>query len=365
MKSGATTDRVTYHMEYTGTSGNFTLAPGAETFDGKGDGEITKKDVTATIKGSLTKVYDATTDVIVKRANNQLEKATADDLVTLTGLVAGDEATNATTATFDNKNVGTNKTVTYDIKLDTASAGNYNIKYNGSAITAAITQAGNTVTKRKVDVTFGEQHKPYDGLSKNTSIDASVSAADAAVLNRDVTGLAVADKLTNLTATGTTPNIISNYGKRTGMGFTTDANAGTNKDVQYAGLRTAMNASLGGNAGNYEFDTDGYGKGYIERATINVNDPSFTFTATDAKKVYDGTRDVKYNGSAASNDVKNYITNIGVRLNGNWVDLSGSVVMDLTGTKYSSPNATNGTPDTVTYKFRGMAKSHSCFYIGI
>ena len=225
VKSGATTDRVTYHMEYTGTSGNFTLAPGAETFDGKGDGEITKKDVTATIKGSLTKVYDATTDVIVNRANNQLEKATADELVTLTGLVAGDEATNATTATFDNKNVGTNKTVTYDIKLDAASAGNYNLKYNGSAITALIPQAGNTITKRKVNVTFGEQHKPYDGLSKNTSIDASVSAADAAVLNRDVTGLAVADKLTNLTATGTTPNIISNYGKRTGTGFTPDANA--------------------------------------------------------------------------------------------------------------------------------------------
>ena len=354
VKSGATTDRVTYHMEYTGTSGNFTLAPGAETFDGKGDGEITKKDVTATIKGSLTKVYDATADTIgaAKNATTGAAVVTADDLVTFVGLVTGDGATNATTATFDNKNVGTNKTVTYDIKLDTASAGNYNIKYNGSAITAHIPQAGNTITKRKVNVTFGEQHKPYDGLSKNTSIDASVSAADAAVLNRDVTGLAVADKLTNLTATGTTPNIISNYGKRTGTDFTTDANAGTNKDVQYAGLRTAMNASLGGNAGNYEFDTDGYGKGYIERATINVNDPSFTFTATDAKKVYDGTRDVKYNGSAASNDVKNYITNIGVRLNGNWVDLSGSVVMDLTGTKYSSPNATNGTPDTVTYKFR-------------
>lgn len=353
---GGPQPRVTYHMKYKGTSGNFTLAPGAATFDGKGNGVITPKDVTATIKGHLTKVYDATADTIgaAKNATTGAAVVTADDLVKFVGLVAGDGATNATTATFDNKNVGTNKTVTYDIKLDTASAGNYNIKYNGSAITAAITQAGNTITKRKVDVTFGEQHKPYDGLSKNTSIDASVSAADAAVLNRDVTGLAVADKLTNLTATGTTPNIISNYGKRTGTGtgFTTDANAGTNKDVQYAGLRTAMNASLGGNAGNYEFDTDGYGKGYIERATINVNDPSFTFTATDAKKVYDGTRDVKYNGSAASNDVKNYITNIGVRLNGNWVDLSGSVVMDLTGTKYSSPNATNGTPDTVTYKFR-------------
>ena len=351
---GGTQPRVTYHMKYKGTSGNFTLAPGAATFDGKGNGVITPKDVTATIKGPLTKVYDATADTIgaAKNATTGAAVVTADDLVKFVGLVAGDGATNATTATFDNKNVGTNKTVTYDIKLDTASAGNYNIKYNGSAITAPITQTGNTITKRKVNVTFGEQHKSYDGLSKNTSIDASVSAADAAVLNHDVTGLAVANKLTNLAATGATPNIVSNYGKRTGTGFTPDANAGTNKDVQYAGLAAAMNTSLGGNAGNYEFDTDGYGKGYIERATINVNDPSFTFTATDASKVYDGTRDVKYNGSAASNDVKNYITNIGVTLNGNWVDLSGSVVMDLTGTKYSSPNATNGTPDTVTYKFR-------------
>ena len=353
--AGGSQPRVTYHMKYKGTSGNFTLAPGAATFDGKGNGVITPKDVTATIKGSLTKVYDATRDTIGAATNKATGAAvvTADDLVTFVGLVAGDGATNATTATFDNKNVGTNKNVTYDIKLDTASADNYNIKYNGSAITAPITQTGNTITKRKVNVTFGEQHKSYDGLSTNTAIDASVSAADAAVLNLDHTGLANAsNKLTNLDATGATPNIVSNYGKRTGTGFTPDANAGTNKDVQYAGLRAAMNTSLSGDAGNYEFDTDGYGKGYIERATINVNDPSFTFTATDASKVYDGTRDVKYNGSAASNDVKNYITNIGVTLNGNWVDLSGSVVMDLTGTKYSSPNATNGTPDTVTYKFR-------------
>ena len=351
---GGSQPRVTYHMKYTGTSGNFTLAPGAATFDGKGDGVITPKDVTATIKGSLTKVYDATRDTINAAKNKATGAAvvTADDLVTFVGLVAGDGATNATTATFDNKNVGTNKNVTYDIKLDTANAGNYNLKYNGAAITAPITQAGNTITKRKVNVTFGEQHKSYDGLSENTAIDASVSAADAAVLNHDVTGLAVANKLTNLAATGTTPNIVSDYGKRTGTGFTPDANAGTNKDVQYAGLRAAMNTSLSGDAGNYEFDTDGYGKGYIERATINVNDPSFTFTADPATKVYDGTTAVKYNGSAASNDVKNYIRNIGVTLNGHWVDLSDSVVMDLTGTKYSSPNATNSTHDTVTYKFR-------------
>ena len=348
---GGAQPRVTYHMKYKGTSGNFTLAPGAATFDGKGKGVITPKDVTATIKGSLTKVYDATANTIdaAKNATTGAAVVTADDLVKFVGLVAGDGVTNATTATFDNKNVGTNKTVTYDIKLDTTSAGNYNLKYNGSAITGPITQTGNTITKRKVNVTFGEQHKSYDGLSKNTSIDASVSAADAAVLNSDVTRLAVDNKLTNLTATGTPPNIISNYGKRTGTGFTPDANAGTNKDVQYAGLSAAMNTSLGGNAGNYEFDTDGYGKGYIERATINASD--VTFAASNAEKVYDGTKTVKYNGSSASNDVKNYITTASVVLNGNTVDLRNDLVMDTTGTQYSSANATNGTPATVTYKF--------------
>ncbi|MBF1704790.1 MAG: hypothetical protein HXO79_07310, partial [Selenomonas sp.] len=112
-----------------------------------------------------------------------------------------------------------------------------------------------------------------------------------AVLNLDHTGLANAsNKLTNLTATGTPPNITSNYGKRTGTGFTPDANAGTNKDVQYAGLSAAMNTSLGGNAGNYEFDTDGYGKGYIERATMSEGD--FALSFRKASKEYDGTRDV-------------------------------------------------------------------------
>ena len=344
--NGRFANRVTYNLSYTGTSGNFSLG-GASTFAKQGDGVITPKDVTVTLKTPFTKVYDATTDVIVKRANNQLEKATANDLVTLTGLVAGDGATNESTATFDNKNVGTNKNVTYDIKLDTASAGNYKLKYNDAEITAPITQAGNTITKRKVNVTFGEQHKSYDGLSTNTSIDASVSAADAAVLNHDVTGLAVANKLTNLAATGAPPNIVSNYGKRTGTGFTPDANAGTNKDVQYAGLAAAMNTSLGGNAGNYEFDTDGYGTGTITKANINAGDVNFV--ATNATKTYDGTDRVKFDGSGASNDVRNYITTARVQLNGNWVDLKNDLVMDMNGTKYDSANA--GTGIGVTYKF--------------
>lgn len=343
---GASVGRVTYHMRYTGTSGNFALAPGASTFDALGDGTITPKDVKAAIQGPMTKVYDGTTDVIGAARNSLGTIRTANDMVSLTGLIAGDGATNQSTASYDDKNVGAgSKSITYDVKIDPMNAGNYRlVDAMGTAITAPITTTNNTITARRVNVTFGNVSKSFDGTSTNTTIDPSVSAADAAVLNRDSAGLVNgSNKLTNL------GGIVSNYGRRTGGTFTPDANAGTNKDVQYAGLAAAMGTTLGSDAANYVFDTDGYGKGSIGKAIINASD--VTFTAGNASKVYDGTRAVKYNGSAASNDVKNYITTIGVMLNGNWVDLSSDVVMDLGGTRYSSPNATNGTPDTVTYKF--------------
>ena len=343
---GASVGRVTYHMRYTGTSGNFALAPGASTFDALGDGTITPKDVTAAIQGPMTKVYDGTTDVIGAAKNAVRTIRTANDMVSLTGLIAGDGATNQSTAAYDDKNVGAgNKSITYDVKIDPMNAGNYRIvDAAGAPITALITTTNNTITPRRVNVTFANVNKNFDGTSTNTTIDPSVSAADAAVLNRDSAGLVNgANKLTNL------GSIVSNYGQRTAGTFTPDANAGTNKDVQYTGLAAAMGTTLGSDAANYVFDTDGYGKGSIGKATINASD--VTFTASNASKVYDGTSVVKYNGSAASNDVKNYITSIGVTLNSHWVDLSSDVVMDLAGTHYSSPNATNGTPDAVTYKF--------------
>lgn len=343
---GASVGRVTYHMRYTGTSGNFALAPGASTFDALGDGTITPKDVKAAIQGPMTKVYDGTTDVIGAARNSLGTIRTANDMVSLTGLIAGDGATNQSTASYDDKNVGAgSKSITYDVKIDPMNAGNYRlVDAMGAAITAPITTTNNTITPRRVNVTFGNVSKSYDGTPTNTSITPSVSAADAAVLNRDSAGLVNgSNKLTNL------GGIVSSYGRRTGGTFTPDANAGTNKDVQYAGLAAAMGTTLGSDAANYVFDTDGYGKGSIGKATINASD--VTFTASNASKVYDGTKTVKYNGSSASNDVKNYITTASVVLNGNTVDLRNDLVMDTTGTQYSSANATNGTPATVTYKF--------------
>ena len=339
--NGRSANRVTYNLSYTGQSGNFSLG-GASTFAKTGNGVITKKDVTVTVKSPLTKTYDATTGVlgVAKNSANAVVN-TANDIIGMTGLVSGDGAKNESTATYAHKNAGTGKVVNYDVKLDSANAGNYNLKYNGT-ITSSISTNNNTITKRKVDVTFAPVTKSYDGTPTNTSITPSVSAADAAVLQRDSSAHVSGTNLTGLMG------ITSQYGTGTTDGtFTPDANAGTNKSVQYAGIGTAMGTAFGAN--NYEFATNGYGTGTITKANINASD--VTFAASNAAKVYDGTKTVKYNGSSASNDVKNYITTASVVLNGNTVDLRNDLVMDTTGTQYSSANATNGTPATVTYKF--------------
>ena len=324
---GGTQPRVTYHMKYKGTSGNFTLAPGAATFDGKGNGVITPKDVTATIKGPLTKVYDATANTIgaAKNATTGAAVVTADDLVKFVGLVAGDGATNATTATFDNKNVGTNKTVTYDIKLDTASAGNYNLKYNGSAITAPITQAGNTITKRSVEIKFNNPpSRMYNTSAKNTYIKPFVSADDAAVLKTDANTLVSGTDLVGLTG------IDSNYVKNDKT--TPDPNVGTNKYVRFENIRTAMGTALGTDAANYEFNDTGYARGDITRRQISASKFHFKTNAF-AEKEYDGGYTVKWHGDPTA--IKNYFTSSSVEIDGVEEPINlADIVVDTTASKY-------------------------------
>ena len=325
--AGGAQPRVTYHMKYKGTSGNFTLAPGAATFDGKGKGVITPKDVTATIKGPLTKVYDATANTIgaAKNATTGAAVVTADDLVTFVGLVAGDGATNATTATFDNKNVGTNKTVTYDIKLDTTSAGNYNIKYNGAAITAPITKAGNTITKRSVEIKFNDPPpRMYNTTAKNTYIKPFVSADDAAVLKTDANTLVSGTDLVGLTG------IDSNYVKNDKT--TPDPNVGTNKYVRFENIRTAMGTALGADAANYEFNDTGYARGDITRRQISASKFHFKTNAF-AEKEYDGGYTVKWHGDPTA--IKNYFTSSSVEIDGVEEPINlADIVVDTTASKY-------------------------------
>ena len=304
---GRKTDRVTYTLSYDRTKNpNFSLGTGVTSFTTKGDGIITKKDVTATVKSSLSKVYDATRDV-----------ANASDNITLDGLVAGDGTTYTTIAAYENKNAGTNKTVTYDVKLDAASAGNYTLKFNNAKVSTLnpVRNGENEITKRKVDVTFGDVSKPYDTTTKNNKpIVGTVSAEDAAVLNTDHAGLVADDTPNNIK--NKLQNLVgldSDYGTvKTDGSFDADPNVGT-KSVQYAGLRNRMNTTLGGDAGNYEFDVNGYGKGSIARRTIDASKFKFKTNAF-AEKEYDGTRDVKWQGD--KDKIKNYFASSKVEIDG-------------------------------------------------
>ena len=281
---GRAANRVTYKLSYTDTSGtgNFSLAQGADSFETHGNGIITKKDVTATVKSPLTKTYDALRDVVGVAKDSAGNVVTnANELIQLTGLTGNDGAFYTTTAAYAGKNVRTGESVNYMLHIDPANAGNYNLKYGGTDNNGTFSTANNTIEKRTVKVNFADVSKEYDGSAANATINPFVSAADAAVLNRDHTNIAdSSNKLTNL------GGLTSNYGKMENGVFRSDPNAGT-KTVRYEGLRTAMNNTLGTDASNYAFDEDGYGNGTIGRKAINPR--TFNISGGIAEKIYDGT----------------------------------------------------------------------------
>ncbi|WP_315267149.1 YDG domain-containing protein, partial [Selenomonas noxia] len=278
---GRAANRVTYKLSYTDTSGtgNFSLAQGADSFETHGNGIITKKDVTATVKSPLTKTYDALRDVVgVAKDSAGNVVMNANELIQLTGLTGNDSAFYTTTAAYADKNAGTGKTVNYTLHIDPANAGNYNLKYGGTDNNGTFSTPNNTIQKRTVKVNFADVSKEYDGSAANATINPFVSAADAAVLNRDHTNIAdSSNKLTNL------GGLTSNYGKMENGVFRSDPNAGT-KTVRYEGLRTAMNNTLGTKASNYAFDEDGYGNGTIGRKAINPG--TFNISGGIAEKIY-------------------------------------------------------------------------------
>ena len=338
---GNATDRVTYKLSYTGTNGNFSLGTGVTSFTTKGDGVITKKDVTATVRNPLSKTYDATT-VVKNAAGNVITGSALNDQVSLSGLTGNDGATYTTTAVYADKNAGTGKTVNYTLAIDGANAGNYNLKYNGADNAGAFSTNNNTITKRNVNVQFkNPPARTYNGSAENTAINPFVSSADAAVLRKDKATLISGTDVQNLTG------IASKYVQKEDR-VTEDPNAGKDKLVRFDNVRTAMNNALGADASNYEFNETSYAKGTINKANIDTS--KITFRTSGATKTYDGTDRVKYNGSSAPGVVKNYITEATADLGGgHTADLRGDLKIDENATRYESSNA--GTGIRVTYKF--------------
>ena len=109
-------------------------------------GDITALGLTVTGAAVTPKVYDGNADAAITGA-------------TLNGAVSGDAVTlaNATTGTFDNKNIGNDKPVTSGMTLAGADAGNYTLTQ--PTLTGDITAKGLTVTGAAVTP------KVYDGTT--------------------------------------------------------------------------------------------------------------------------------------------------------------------------------------------------------
>lgn len=297
-------------------------------------GTITARPITVTtadiVNSNVSKVYDATDNVVVPTVDDE-GYPIAEPLVK--GINAqilnvdktGENAvSNATTGTYNNKNVNTNDTanldenglkpVTYDLKLNNDNYGDYKfVDGDGTAITDSNNDENHypdiagkgTITKRPLTIsTTANPTKDYgtydDGLTgdsdtlaasvkKSTMPGASAisfgSTENNAVVASDVFD---ADQLTGLYGNGSTDADFKMNGE---VKRDDDKNV-INKDVQYSGVL----AALGDNAGNYEVANTFYGTGKIEPAVISGN---LTFTIGTVAKEYDGVNDnsVRYTGT--------------------------------------------------------------------
>ncbi len=131
-------------------------------------GTITKKPITVTLTGEVSKIYDGTVSATVN-ANN----------FNLVGKLGKDNAwldLENTTATYDNANVGTDKPVTVkELKLNGIDAGNYKLQ------STSVNEMVGTITKKIITVT------PDDNQSKEYGdIDPALTyAANPALFSGD------------------------------------------------------------------------------------------------------------------------------------------------------------------------------------
>jgi trimeric autotransporter adhesin len=158
-----------------GNSGNNYLVTTATA-----NGLIQQKDITASLQGTVSKGYDATTAATIAVGNYLLNGAINGDIVTVSN----------TGATYDTKNVGTGKTVTVTgLLLGGADASNY-ILSGGSTISGAV---GTITAKTLTAGLTGTVSKTYDGTTGATLAAGNytlpgVFAGDTVTLNDPTTG---------------------------------------------------------------------------------------------------------------------------------------------------------------------------------
>ena len=242
---------------------------------------ITAKALTVTAIAN-NKVYDGNANATVSLSDNRL----TGDVLSLANAAA----------TFDNKNVGTNKAVNVSgINISGADAGNYT--FNTAATSSA------NITAKALTITATSTDKVYDG-----NANATVSLSD----NR------VGGDILSLANTAATFN---------------NKNVGVNKPVNVTGI-----AITGTDAGNYTFNT-------TATAAANITARALTITATATNKVYDGNANatVSLNDDRLTSDVLS-LTNTTATFNNKNVGVNKPV--NVTGINISGTDAGNYTFNT-------------------
>ncbi|MCR5665053.1 MAG: InlB B-repeat-containing protein [Oscillospiraceae bacterium] len=209
---------------------------------------ITARAVTVSGITASEKTYDGTTTATLDTTH-----------VSFAGIVSDDTLTVTATGTFNDKNVGTGKTVTISgLTLGGASAGNYELAATGQQVstTAIITTKAVTITG------LGAEDKAYDGT-------ANASVTGTAVVNGKVDG----DAVTVTAGTASFDN----------------ENVGTGKTVSFTGYSLS-----GADAGNYSLSDQ------PASVTASITAKALTITGLGAEnKSYDGTANATVTGTAS------------------------------------------------------------------
>jgi len=207
--------------------------------------DITKADliITGTVTVN-TKTYDATTTATLTGG-------------TLSGILSSDDVSiNERNGTFDNKNVGTGKTVTPSFTITGTDAGNY-------ALTQPSSVTGNIIAKEITVTGITISNKTYDG---NTDATISGTAALSGVESGDVVTLDESGAVASFD----------------------NKNIGTNKTI------TVEDYEINGT------DKDNYSLTQPSGLTADITTKTLTITGvTVSNKVYDGNTDATIDNTNA------------------------------------------------------------------
>lgn len=210
--------------------------------------EIQPKEVTISDVKVADKTYDGTTNATITNAGTLSVNYDGDNLAIVIGKAA-----------YDNKNVGTDKAVSFTgFELSGSAAGNYKLITQPADTTADITAKEITINGATV-----EGSKVYDG-----TVEAKITNAGTLSDNYDGENLTIV----------------------AGSAVYDNKNVGTGKAVTFTGFALAGDA-----AGNYTLAS----QPADTAADITVKEITINGAAVEASRIYDGTTDAKITNAGA------------------------------------------------------------------